>query len=219
MVGLSEADFALFLQGALAALALFAASALSGVAIGVPLGLLRSGGPTPVTRFLRPLATGYSAIFRGVPLIVQFLYIFYAPYAFGLRLDRFPASVLALSGYASASISEIVKAAVNSVPGGQWLAARSIGMTYPQIMRYVAGPQSLAIAIPPSVGFAAQLVKGTSIASVVGIFELTFAGSVVANRTGEPLLAYMAVGACYFVLAFPLSLLGRHLEKRVRVRG
>jgi polar amino acid transport system permease protein len=69
------------------------------------------------------------------------------------------------------------------------------------------------------VGFAAQLVKGTSIASVVGIFELTFAASVVANRSGEPLVAYLAVGVCYFVLAFPLSFLGRRLEKRVRVNG
>jgi polar amino acid transport system permease protein len=219
MLGLTEADLTLFLQGAAAAVALFAVSVLTGIVVGVPLGLVRAGAPMRGTRLLRPLATGYSAIFRGVPLIVQFLYIYYAPYAFGLQLDRFSASVLALTGYASASMSEIVKAAVDSVPRGQWLAARSIGMTYPQVMRYVVGPQSLAIAIPPSVGFAAQLIKGTSIASVVGIFELTFAASVVANRSGKPLLAYMAVGVCYFVLTFPVSFLARRLEKGVRVNG
>jgi polar amino acid transport system permease protein len=219
MPGLTEADIALFLRGAQAAVALFALSIVTGIVIGVPLGLLRAGAPTRLTRFLRPLATGYSAIFRGVPLIVQFLYIYYAPYAFGLQLDRFSASVLALTGYASASMSEIVRASVDSVPLGQWWAARSIGMTYSQVIRYVVGPQSFAIAVPPSIGFAAQLIKGTSIASVVGIFELTFAGSVVANRSGKPLLAYAAVGVGYFVLAFPLSFLGRRLEKRVRVNG
>jgi len=219
MPGLTEADLALLLRGASSAVALFALSFVTGILIGVPLGILRAGDSIPSLYLARQLGAAYSAIFRGVPLIVQFLYIYYAPYAFGIQLDKFAASVLALTGYASASMSEIVRASVDSVPAGQWLASRSIGMTYWQTLRYVIGPQSIRVAVPPSVGFAAQLIKGTSIASVVGIFELTFAGSVVANRGGTPLLAYAAVGTAYFLLAYPISLLGRHLERRVHVNG
>jgi polar amino acid transport system permease protein len=219
MFGLQVADIVLLLRGIGIVLALFASSLATGLAIGGPLGLLRSG--PAAARWMQPfryLAGAYSFVFRGVPAIVQFLYIYYAPYAFGIQLNRFFAAVLALSGYSSASFSEIIRAAVDSVPAGQWLAARSMGMTYPQLMRYVIGPQGLSLAIPPSVGFSAQLIKQTSIASIVGLIELTFAGNIVSNREKNPLAVYAVVGLAYFALAYPLSALGRRLETKVTRR-
>ncbi|MEO6298866.1 MAG: ABC transporter permease subunit, partial [Paracoccaceae bacterium] len=100
---------------------------------------------------------------------------------------------------------------------GQWDASASLGMSFLTQMRYVILPQSLKIAVPPTVGFLVQLLKSTALASIVGFDELTRSGQIVANATFKPFLIYGIVALIYFAMCYPLTLGSRMLERRMRI--
>jgi polar amino acid transport system permease protein len=134
----------------------------------------------------------------------------------GLNLPRFVAVSIPLILYTGAYMGEIVRAGIEAVPRDQWEAGRSLGMMYRQLMRYVVTPVAVRVMIPPSVGVLVQLVKGTSLAYVVGYVELTRAGYIVSQSTYATMLVFTLVGAIYFGINYPLSLASQRLEGRLR---
>ncbi|RYY95406.1 MAG: amino acid ABC transporter permease, partial [Comamonadaceae bacterium] len=133
----------------------------------------------------------------------------------GFDTSAWTSAAVALTLYTSAFLAEIWRGCVASVPRGQWEAARSLALGFGEQLRHVILPQALRIAIPPTVGFLVQVVKGTALASVIGFVELTKAGTMITNATFKPFLVYGCVALFYFVLCFPVSLYARGLERKL----
>ena len=169
---------------------------------------------------LRPaqwLAIGYIQTIQGTPLLGQ-LFLFYFGFSiFGYDVSPWVAAGAALSIYASGFLAEIWRGCVQAIPRTQWEASAALGLSFLEQLRYVILPQALRIAIPPTVGFLVQVVKNTSLASVIGFIELTRAGQIVNGATFQPFVVYVCVAAIYFAMCFPLSLRSQHLERRLHV--
>jgi len=211
----SGANLELLRRGIIFTLGLFATGVVGGAVLGAVIGVLRSGPTTPLNAPLRALLVVYSAVFRGVPALVLIIFFFYGSAAFGIRPSAFQAAALALTAYASAGFGEIAYASINAVSEQQWLAGRSLGLSYIQILIHIIVPQAARVATPPAVGQVAHVLKGTSLASVIGVIDVTGAGNIMANRAAEPLYVFLVVGAVYFILGYPLMRIGRLLERRL----
>ena len=133
----------------------------------------------------------------------------------GMGVSALAAASFALILYTSAFLTEIWRGCVASVPKGQWEASAALALTLREQLRYVVGPQALRIAIPPTVGFLVQVIKGTALASVIGFIELTKAGTMITNATFRPFTVYACVALLYFVLCYPLSAWSRALERKL----
>ncbi|MET0258868.1 MAG: amino acid ABC transporter permease [Methylobacterium sp.] len=169
-------------------------------------------------RGLRGFVVLYVQIFQGTPLLMQLFLLYFGVALLGWQSSAWTAACLALTLYASAYLTEIWRGCVEAVPRGQWEASTSLALSFGQQFRHVILPQALRIAVPPTVGFLVQVVKGTALASVIGFIELTRAGGMIANVTYEPLLAYGCVALIYFVLCFPISMTAQILERRMNER-
>ena len=165
--------------------------------------------------WLRRPAELYIAAFQGTPLLMQLFLVFFGLPLLGFRIEAWSAAVVGLTLCASAFLAEIWRGGVEAVPRGQWEGARALALGYFAQLRFVILPQASRIALPPTVGFLVQLVKGTSLASIIGFTELTRAAAVVNNATFRPLIVYTAVAGLYFVLCWPLSVLSDRLERRL----
>lgn len=187
----------------------FAGGALGGLA----LALSRTSRSKP----LRLLAAGFIQVFQGTPLLMQLFLVYFGLAVLGLPIDPLLAAAVALTLHASAFLGEIWRGAIEAVPQGQSEAATALALSYRDRMRHVILPQALRVATAPTVGFLVQLIKGTSLASIIGFTELTRAGQIVNNATFQPFLVFGTVAALYFVLCWPLSLLARRLEARMRL--
>jgi polar amino acid transport system permease protein len=166
---------------------------------------------------LRGVATAvawYVQIFQGTPLLMQLFLVYFGLALLGMDTSPLIAAAICLTLYASAYLTEIWRGCVNAIPKGQWEAATSLALSYPQQMRYVILPQALRVGIAPTVGFLVQIIKGTALASVIGFVELTKAGQMISNATYQPFLAYTFVGLLYFALCYPLSWWSQRLENR-----
>lgn len=128
------------------------------------------------------------------------------------------AASLSMTIYVSAYLGEIWRGCIQSVPQAQWEAAECLAMSRTQRMLKVILPQAVRIATPPTVGFSVQIIKNTSLASVVGFVEITRAGQLINNSIFEPFIIYMIVAALYFCLCFPVSVFSRRLERRGAAR-
>jgi len=168
-------------------------------------------------RPLRWLSTAYVQLVQGTPLLILMFLSYFGLSIAGLSLPALVAAGLSMTIYVSAYIGEIWRGCIQAVPRTQWEAAECLALSKPQRMRLVVLPQALRIATPPTVGFMVQIVKNTSLASVVGFVELARAGQVVNNSLFEPFLVYMLVAGLYFLLCFPLSWWSRQLERRLLV--
>lgn len=161
---------------------------------------------------------GYVQLFQGTPLLMQLFLAYFGLALFGVELSPWFAASLALTLYTSAFLVEIWRGCVNSIPKGQWEAAQSLALNFREQMQWVILPQALKIAIPPTVGFLVQVVKGTALASLIGFIELTKAGTMITNATFKPFLVYSCVALLYFVLCYPISLYARTLEGKLHAR-
>jgi polar amino acid transport system permease protein len=170
-----------------------------------------------VSRFrpLHWLVRGYVEVFQGTPLLMQLFLCFFGLALIGIEVPAWLAAGIALTLWTSAFLTEIWRGCVEAIPQGQWYAARSLGMTFVQAMRHVILPQALRIAVPPTVGFMVQVVKGTALASIIGFVEVTKAGTMITNATFKPFLTYGIVALIYFALCWPLSLAAKRLELRL----
>ena len=168
-------------------------------------------------RAVRWLSTGYVQLVQGTPLLILMFLSYFGLSIMGLSLPALVAAGISMTIYVSAYIGEIWRGCIQAVPRTQWEAAECLALDRVQRMRLVVLPQALRIATPPTVGFMVQIVKNTSLASVVGFVELARAGQVVNNSLFEPFLVYMLVAGLYFCLCFPLSWWSRQLERRLVV--
>jgi len=182
-----------------------------GGVVGFAVALMRISRSLP----LRYLATAYIKILQGTPLLMQLFLIFYGIGLLGVQVEPWTAAAAAFTLYASAFLAEIWRGCIQAIPRGQWEGARSVALSYAQQLRFVILPQALRIAVPPTVGFLVQLIKGTSLASIIGFVELTRAAQIVNNATFSPLTVYGLVAAIYFALCWPLSRLADRLEGRL----
>ncbi|ARN18508.1 amino acid ABC transporter permease [Piscinibacter gummiphilus] len=160
-------------------------------------------------------AAVYVQLFQGTPLLMQLFLAYFGLALFGLNVSAWTAAAFALTLYSSAYLTEIWRGCVNAVPKGQWEASSALALTLREQLRYVIGPQALKVAVPPTVGFSVQIIKGTALASVIGFVELTKAGTMIANATFRPFTVYACVALMYFVLCFPVSYWARTLERKL----
>lgn len=188
---------------------------LAAIATGTLLGLVVAAVRTSRIPLLAQLARAYLEVFRGTPLLIQMLFIYFGAAYLGLvGITVFGAALLALTLYQGAYIAEIFRAGIEAVPRGQWEAARVLGLPRLRTFLSVVLPQTRAIVLPPLVGQYLSLIKDTSIAVVIGYVELVRQGQAVIDRVGDPATSYIAVAVLYFVICYPLSLLVRHMERK-----
>ncbi|MBS0319578.1 MAG: amino acid ABC transporter permease [Proteobacteria bacterium] len=161
---------------------------------------------------------GYVQLFQGTPLLMQLFLAYFGIALFGIQTSPWFAAALALTLYTSAFLTEIWRGCVASIPRGQWEAAVSLALDFLEQLRYVILPQATRIAVPPTVGFLVQVIKGTALASVIGFVELTKAGTMITNATFRPFTVYACVALMYFVLCFPISAWARSLERKLHAR-
>ena len=157
----------------------------------------------------------YVQVFQGTPLLMQLFLAYFGMALVGIETSPWLAASVALTLYSSAFLAEIWRGCVDAIPKGQWEASQSLALSFFEQLRYVILPQAFKIAIPPTVGFLVQVIKGTALASVIGFVELTKAGTMITNATFKPFLVYSCVALLYFALCFPISLYARSLEKKL----
>jgi polar amino acid transport system permease protein len=209
--GLGPAQYLLILQGLKWTLLLSAIAFAGGGLGGAVIALCRASE----RRALRILATGFIEAFRGTPLLLQLFMTYYGLALLNFPLDPWVAVAIGFTLNASAFLGEIWRGCIQAVPRGQSEAARALGLHYGPVMATVVLPQAARIAIPPTVGFLVQLIKGTSLAAIIGFTELARTGQLLSNITYQPLLVYSVVGAVYLVVCWPVSWLGRRMEARL----
>jgi polar amino acid transport system permease protein len=165
------------------------------------------------------LVGGYVQLFQGTPLLMQLFLSYFGIALFGINTSAWVAAAVALTLYTSAFLTEIWRGCVNAIPKGQWEAAESLALNFGEQLRYVVLPQAVKIAVPPTVGFLVQVIKGTALASVIGFVELTKAGTMITNATFKPFVVYSCVALLYFALCFPISLYAKTLERKFQPKS
>jgi polar amino acid transport system permease protein len=197
------------LQGLKWTILLASISFAGGAIVGLGVALAR----TSKFRILRTTTSAYVAIFQGTPLLMQLFVIYYGVALLNIGTDPWVAVSLAFTAHASAFLGEIWRGSIEAVPRGQTEAARALGFGYWSRMFDIILPQALKISLPATIGFLVQLVKGTSLAAIVGFVELARAGQIISNFIFQPLLVFGIVGIIYFAICWPLSLLGERFER------
>ena len=161
---------------------------------------------------------GYVQLFQGVPLLVQLFLAYYGLGLLGIDTTPWVAAGMALTLYSSAYLCDIWCGCLAAIARGQWEASASLALSFSEQLRYVILPQALKVAVPPTVGFLVQVIKGTALASVIGFMELTKVGKTIANATFSPFLVFSCVALMYFVLCYPVSRYARYLERKIHVQ-
>ncbi len=208
--GLAEQLLPVLWKGLVWTLQLTAAAYVLALPLGLLIALLRLFPYRTVSW----LAGTYVEVLRGTPLLVQIFFAYFVLPAAGLSLSAWAAGVAALGVNASAYIAEICRAGVLSVEKGQREAARSLGMSAPQALRFVVLPQALRRMVPPLTNEAVAMLKDSSLVSVMGLTELTRAGQELAGRYADPLAVWPMVALFYFAATFLLTRLASRMEKR-----
>lgn len=183
---------------------------IGGSIVGLPLAMMRVSTLKP----LRAFASVYIQLVQGTPLLIILFLSYFGLGILGYKLIPLIAAGISLTLYAAAFLGEIWRGCIQAVPRTQWEASDCLGLNRTQQYVYVILPQAVRLAIPPTVGFMVQIVKNTSLASVIGFVELARAGQIVNNSTFEPFVIFSTVAALYFVLCYPLSIAARTLERR-----
>jgi His/Glu/Gln/Arg/opine family amino acid ABC transporter permease subunit len=203
----------LLAKGTLVTLQIALISGVLSILLGFALGLSALGN----VRLLRLLVAGYVDFIRGTPLLIQIFLIFFALPVVGVRLNEIWAGIVALSINTAAYMAETVRGGVGSVERGQTEAARSIGMTQPQILTYILLPQALRPMVPPLTNELITMTKNTSLLSVISVYELTRAGQAIISVHFVPFEIYLLLALYYYVLIKSLSWFSRWVETRMPV--
>jgi His/Glu/Gln/Arg/opine family amino acid ABC transporter permease subunit len=164
---------------------------------------------------LTNVARFYISIIRGTPLLVQLFIVFYALPQLGVKIDPFPAAVIAFSLNVGGYGAEIIRSAIQSIPKGQWEAAETIGFNYVGALRRIILPQAARVAVPPLSNTLISLVKDTSLASTILVTELLRQAQIVAAPTFEFFALYGTAAAYYWVICLVLSFGQGRLERRL----
>jgi His/Glu/Gln/Arg/opine family amino acid ABC transporter permease subunit len=197
------------MKGALATVELSFTVIVIGTALGLIGGLLRV---MPQPRLQRMVGIVVEGV-RAVPLLLQMFFIFFGLPALGIEMPVFLSAVLAMTLWMAVNSTEVFRGAVQSIAPGQSEAAYSTGLGYWQTMRFVIVPQAVRRMLPPFVGLCTILIKDSSLAAIIGVFEETI------ERTFASVELYLFAAAVYFVICFPLTSLSRRLEARLSTHG
>ena len=184
---------------------------------GGAIGLIVAALRVAPARVLRWIAAGYIQFFMGTPILIQLFMIYYGSSFLGARPDVWFAAALTFSLNAGAFFGEIFRGSIQSIPKGQWEASTALGFRFLRTLRLVIIPQAVRLMLPPTVGFMVQIVKTTSVASLIGLTELARAATQVNTVTFQPVIVFGTVALIYFALCWPLSLYASHLERRLSV--
>lgn len=199
------------LQGTGSTILLSLLAFAGGAALGLPAAIIR----TSSSKFGRLLVSGFVAIAQGIPMPVMMFLSYFGVALTGYAVPALVAAVLAMTVYAGSYLTEIWRGAIESVPRAQWEAAECLALTRWQRLIHVILPQALRISIPPTVGFLVQIIKNSSYAVVIGFTDLTYSAKLINNTAFQPFLIFSVAAVIYFLLCYPLSKLGRSLERRL----
>lgn len=203
-------EFLFILQAARWTVALSMIAFLGGAVGGLIVALCR----TSDNHLLRALAGGFIQVFQGTPLLLQLFLVFFGAPVLGVDINPWVAAGVALILNSSAFLGEIWRGCIQAIPAGQWEAAQALSLPYVARMRHVILPQAFKIALAPTVGYMVQIIKGTSLAAIIGFVEVTRTGQIINNATFQPLIVFSVVAGTYFALCWPLSLLAARMERR-----
>jgi polar amino acid transport system permease protein len=203
-------EFLFILEAAKWTLALSAIAFIGGAILGLVIALAR----TSESKTARGLAMGFIQIFQGTPLLLQLFLIFFGAPVLGLDINPWIAAGAALILNSAAFLGEIWRGCIEAIPRGQIEAAHALNLKYTSRMRDVVLPQAFKIALAPTVGYVVQIIKGTSLAAIIGFTEITRAGQIINNATFQPLYVFTTVAAIYFAICWPLSLLAARMERK-----
>jgi glutamine transport system permease protein len=213
---LTRYDLLLLLQGLGWTLLVFTVSMAGGILIGT-LGAVTQHARVPV---LNRLVGVYVELFRNSPVLVQLFLAYYGlPVLAQIRLSPLTAALLTMTINTGAFMTVIVRSSLDAIPGGQWQAGQAYGLSYLQIMRHILLPQAIRMILPPTISLAVSQLQVTSLVSLINVVDLTKAGSILNMRTLRPFTVWPIIGAIYFALSKPLSILAARAEDRFRLRG
>jgi polar amino acid transport system permease protein len=183
---------------------------IAGSVLGVFVGMALAYGKAP----LRFVVRAYTDIIRGTPVLVLVLASYYISATVGLDLKPFSAGVLALAIFCSSHVGEIVRGALQAIPKGQTEAAKAIGLTFGQTFTSVLWPQAMRQCLPAWVNTAAEMVKASTLLSVIGVAELLLRTQEIISRNFMSLQFYFFAGALYFVVNFAIERFGKYVERK-----
>lgn len=164
---------------------------------------------------LRLICVAYVEVFRRIPFLVVIYLVLFFIQTVSTDASLFTIAVIAICIYAIAYTADIIRGGLESVPPTQIEAAQAMNMSRLRTTFTVVLPQAWPVIIPPAIAFAVSFIKDTALVSQIGVFELTFRGKELNNQGFSGVLVYGTIAMCYFLISFPLSMLGQHLEKRL----
>lgn len=201
------------LEGIGVTLQIVVGATIIGLILGILLALCKIGNIAP----LRWFAAFYTSIFRGTPLVLQLMIIFYAvPQVLDIQIAAIPAAIIAFGLNSGAYISEIIRAGINAVDKGQMEAAKALGIPYAKMMKDIILPQAMKNILPSLMNEFITLNKESAIVTVIGALDIMRRAYVVGGATFTYLEPLLIAGLIYYVMTLVLSFLGKMLEKRMR---
>lgn len=208
---LSWNDTSFILAGVWNTVVISLVAIILGSLLGVIVGFIRSES----NKYVNFLLGSVLDILRSVPLIIQLILFSTFVGAMGYPLEPFVAGSLILSLYTMAFMSEVFRSGFDSVPKSMQVAARSLGMSYWQTLFYIRMPIGIRAVFPSWLGVALSVIKDSALVSVIGYMELLRTSDQLISRTQQPLEILIGVGIFYFIISYPLSLYGKHVERKM----
>lgn len=210
---LSWNDTGFILTGILNTVYISIVAIVIGTILGAIVGFIRAES----SKMINIILSSILDILRSVPLIIQL--ILFSTYigALGYPLDPFISGSIILSLYTMAFMSEVFRSGFESVPNTMRTAARSLGLTYWQTVRYIRLPIGMRSVFPSWLGVALSVIKDSALVSVIGYMELLRTSEQLISRTQQPLTILLGVGLFYFIISYPLSLYGKHAERKMAI--
>jgi polar amino acid transport system permease protein len=168
---------------------------------------------------VRAIGLAFGEIIRNTPILVQLLWVYYVlPIVFNIRISSLSAILIGLSVYMAAFISEVYRAGIQAVPKGQREAAKVLGLTPIQSFRRIVLPQAIRLTLPPLASNFVQLIKFSSLGSVISVTEITRRGMELSSSTFRPLEIFSFIAVVYFCICWPLAMAIRIWERRLAAR-
>lgn len=183
-------------------------------ALGLMLGSVLAVSETSPWRPLRCAVGTYVTLFRGTPMLVQILFVYYVLPQFGIMIAPFWAASLAIGLNSAAYISQVIRSGIKAVPKGQIEAAKTLGFSRIGALRHIVLPQAFGFSLPALGNELVTLVKDSSLASIVGVMELSKEASVIRSRTYDAFSILLAISLIYLLLTSVLSYILKKIEKR-----
>ncbi len=214
-IALLKASLPYLIRGSIYTIEIAAIACMIGLVLGMLCGLALSSK----NYIIWLLATIYTTIFRGTPMLIQIIFATLVLPSIGLPLSRFWGVVWAIGLNSGAYIAHIIKSGISSVSVGQREAGKTLGLSNAQIIRYIVLPQAIRVVLPALGNEFITLIKETSLASIVGVQELTKEGEIIASRTFDALTIYLGVALCYLVITTILTALVAYVEQRMNAHA